>query len=46
MLSDDQAVITASAEGINESGRFKLQRIGNDWKIVGPVKRSENAAAK
>jgi type II secretory pathway pseudopilin PulG len=36
-ISDETAILTVMAEGINEVGRFKLQRIGTDWKLAGPV---------
>jgi len=36
-ISDDAAILTVMAEGINEVGRFKLQRVGDDWKLAGPV---------
>lgn len=37
-VSDGEVILTVYADGINEVGRFKLQRVGNDWKIDGPVK--------
>ncbi len=36
-ISDDAAILTVLAAGINESARFKLQRVGNDWKVAGHV---------
>jgi RNA polymerase sigma factor (sigma-70 family) len=46
MVSDDEAILTIFADGIKEGARFKLQRIGNDWKFAGPVKGSEESAKK
>jgi RNA polymerase sigma factor (sigma-70 family) len=37
-ISDDEVVLTIYADGIGESARFKLQRIGNEWKFAGPKK--------
>ncbi len=37
VISDDAAILTVLAAGINESGRIKLQRVGNDWKVAGHV---------
>lgn len=36
-ISDDAAILTVLAAGINESARFKVQRVGNDWKVAGHV---------
>jgi hypothetical protein len=36
--ADDEVVLGIYAEGIGESARFKLQRIGGEWKFAGPVK--------
>jgi RNA polymerase sigma factor, sigma-70 family len=45
-VSDDEAILTIYAFGINESARFKFQRLGSDWKFVGPIKDDQAAAAK
>jgi len=45
-ISDDTAILTVMAEGINEVGRFRLQRIGHDWKLAGPVKDGEAPDSK
>jgi RNA polymerase sigma factor (sigma-70 family) len=42
MVSDDEVILTIFADGIKEGARFKLQRIGTDWKFVEPVKGAEN----
>jgi hypothetical protein len=41
-INDDTAILTVMAEGVNEVGRFKLQRVGEEWKLAGPV--NEGAA--
>jgi len=45
-VSNDEVILTVHAEGIDELGKFKLQRVGSDWKFAGPVKRNQAAAAK
>jgi RNA polymerase sigma factor (sigma-70 family) len=45
-VSDDEAILTVYAFGINESARFKFQRLGSDWKFVGPVKGNPEAVVK
>lgn len=45
-ISDDTAILTVMAEGINEVGRFKLQRVGQDWKLAGPVKEGATPDTK
>jgi RNA polymerase sigma factor (sigma-70 family) len=37
-ISDDEVLLAVYASGINESAKFRLQRIGNEWKMAGPVK--------
>jgi hypothetical protein len=46
--SDDTAVLTVMAEGVNgnEIGRFKLQRVGEGWKLAGPVPEAGAAKTK
>ena len=38
MVSEDEAIITLYASGIEEAARFRLRREGADWKFDGPVK--------
>ena len=45
-ISDDAAILTVMAKGINEVGRFKLQRVGDDWKLAGPVTDAGAPATK
>lgn len=37
-VSDSEVLLTIYAEGENALTRFKMQRVGDEWKIVGPVK--------
>lgn len=53
VVSDDEVVLTVYAEGINEGGRitndagkFRLQRIGTEWKLAGPVKDRDEPDSK
>jgi hypothetical protein len=45
-ISGDTAILTVMAEGINEVGRFKLQRLGDEWKLAGSVKDGAAPDAK
>ncbi len=36
VVSDDQVIRAIFLEGTKEADRFKLQRVGNDWKLDGP----------
>ncbi|PWU20746.1 MAG: hypothetical protein C5B50_03290 [Verrucomicrobia bacterium] len=38
VLTDDEVILTVYAAGRGETGGFKVQRIGSEWKLVGPVK--------
>ncbi len=38
IISDDEVVLGIYAEGIDEAARFRLQRIGSEWKFAGPIK--------
>jgi hypothetical protein len=37
-VSDSEVILSVYASGINESARFRLQRVGTEWKMAGPVK--------
>lgn len=37
-VSENEVILTVYAQGENATTRFKLQRIGNEWKVAGPVK--------
>jgi hypothetical protein len=39
--SDNTVILTVMAQGINEVGKFKFQRVGNEWRIAGPVSVAE-----
>jgi hypothetical protein len=41
-VSDDTAILTVVAQGINEVAKFKFQRLGNEWKIAGPMREVES----
>jgi hypothetical protein len=45
-ISDEVAILTVMAGGISDVGRFKLQRVGADWKLAGPVKDAGATDAK
>ncbi len=45
-VSDDEAVLTVYAFGIDHTAKFKFQRDGSDWKFAGPIKDNPTAAAK
>jgi hypothetical protein len=45
-VSNDEVILTVHARGIDDLGKFKVRRVGNDWKLAGPVKGDRNAAAK
>jgi RNA polymerase sigma factor (sigma-70 family) len=38
VTSDDEVYLTVIASGINESGRFRIARVGNEWRVAGPAK--------
>lgn len=38
IVSDGEAVLTVFAQGENHMTRFRMQRIGTDWKVAGPIK--------
>ena len=46
VVSENEAILTIYASGINESTRFRLQRIGSDWKFAGPAKGEDQPAPK
>jgi len=37
-VSDNEVILTVYAQGENALTRFRLQRMGDDWKVAGPVK--------
>jgi hypothetical protein len=45
-VSDSEVVLTIYASGVNQAGRFKLQRFGNEWKFDGPMKDGVPPATK
>jgi len=45
-VSNDEVILTIHAQGIDEYGKFKLQRIGSEWKFAGPVKGDRAAVEK
>jgi hypothetical protein len=46
MISDGEAILTIYAEGVNEAARFRMLRVGNDWKFSGPMKGEDPVVAK
>jgi RNA polymerase sigma factor (sigma-70 family) len=46
VISDNEVVLTVYASGINNTTRFKFQRIGSDWKNAGPAHGPSQSAAK
>jgi RNA polymerase sigma factor (sigma-70 family) len=44
-VSDNEAVLTVYAFGIDHTAKFKFQRDGSDWKFAGPIKGDPAAAA-
>jgi RNA polymerase sigma factor (sigma-70 family) len=38
VVSGDEAILTIFLEGTKEADRFRLQRVGNDWKLDGPYR--------
>jgi len=45
-VSNDEVILTIHARGIDDFGKFRVQRVGNDWKLAGPVKGDRNAGPK
>ena len=37
-ISDSEAILTVFASGIDDMAKFRLRRVGNEWKLDGPVK--------
>jgi len=37
-VSDSEVILTVFAQGENATTRFKLQRLGDEWKVAGPLK--------
>jgi RNA polymerase sigma factor (sigma-70 family) len=37
-VSNNEVILTVYAQGENALTRFRLQRMGDDWKVAGPVK--------
>ena len=45
-VSNDEVILTVHARGIDDVGKFRVQRVGNDWKLAGPVKGDRNRGPK
>jgi RNA polymerase sigma factor (sigma-70 family) len=41
LVSEDEAILTVFLEGAKQADRFRLQRLGNEWKLDGPYRPSE-----
>ena len=41
LVSQDEAILTVFLEGAKQADRFRLQRLGNEWKLDGPYRPSE-----
>jgi len=37
-VSDSEVILTVYAQGENAMTKFRLQRVGNEWKVAGPVR--------
>jgi hypothetical protein len=46
VMSDDEVILTVRASGINESGQFRLGRVGNEWRVAGPARQGDLSATK
>ncbi|PWU11548.1 MAG: hypothetical protein C5B50_23145 [Verrucomicrobia bacterium] len=46
VLADDEVILTVHAAGREETGKFRFQRTGSEWKLVGPVKDEAPPATK
>jgi len=40
-MSDNEVILTVYAQGVNATTKFRFQRAGNDWKVIGPVRPDE-----
>ena len=38
VVSDSEVILTVYVQGENGTTKFRVQRIGNDWKVMGPVR--------
>jgi superfamily I DNA and/or RNA helicase len=41
-VSDSEVILTVYAQGENALTWFKLQRLGDEWKIAGPIKDAQH----
>ena len=46
VVSQEEVILTVYADGINEAERFRLQRIGNEWKFGGRVREKPGDPSK
>ncbi|HTD67135.1 MAG TPA: sigma-70 family RNA polymerase sigma factor [Candidatus Limnocylindria bacterium] len=46
IVSADEVIMKIYAEGLNETQKFSIQRIGSEWKVNGPVQNPANRAAR
>ena len=37
-VSDNEVILTVYAQGVNATTKFRFQRAGDDWKVIGPVR--------
>jgi hypothetical protein len=46
VISGDTTIVTVIVEGLNGVARFRMQRIGNSWKMAGRVEDGDDSDAK